>query len=56
MKKAFINQYVVLFANGNRMVITASNMSGAEAQVRALRGVSGIYRIYRSGLKAVAPW
>ena len=52
-----INTYHVHFKNGEIATITASNISGAKAQMIAvLPYVVFIERVYQSGKRAIAPF
>ena len=49
-----INTYIVHFKNGGTCTITASNISGAKAQMLGvLPYVAFIERVYQSGKRAV---
>lgn len=52
-----IHTYIVHFKNGEIATITASNISGAKAQMLGvLPYVAFIERVYQSGKRAVAPF
>lgn len=52
-----INTYIVHFHNGSTLTITASNLSGAKAQVQLLaEWVAWVERVYQSGERSVAPF
>lgn len=56
MRRTIINEYTVLLNDGNRITITASNMSGAKHQAMHIKGVVSVTRVYKSGKGAVCPW
>ena len=52
-----IHTYIVHFKNGGTCTITASNISGAKAQMLGvLPYVAFIERVYQSGERATAPF
>ena len=52
-----IHTYIVHYKNGSTLTISASNLSGAKAQVRLLADwVDRIERVYKSGERSTAPF
>ena len=56
MRRTIINEYLVLMTDGNRIILTASNLNGAKRQASHIKGVCAVVRMYKTGAKAECPW
>ena len=56
MRRTIINEYLVLMTDGNRIILTASNLNGAKQQASHIKGVCAVARMYKNGQRAECPW